>query len=119
MTNKMLPLFIWATARMRGRVAIHRPNHAEVVCELRRVGEQAADLKPALAVLAKTKWRLHEVPDRPAIRAHLRVAYIRFSMESGQGWLRIKSVDLARTAIHEKENGMSCPRLKMRRLGAQ
>ena len=58
-----------AARGMRGRIGVHRADHAQIVREPGRVREQAADLQPALAVLGERERRLHQVADRAAVGA--------------------------------------------------
>jgi len=91
---------------MRRGVGMHRANHAKVVGMACGVGKEAADFESALAMLGELERRLHEMPDRAAIRADLRIALIRLAVILFQSRFRIKGVHLARPAVHEEEHAI-------------
>src|ERR1044071_7011460 len=92
---------------MRCRIGVHRTQDANVIGELRRVWKEAADRQTTLATGLERKWRLHQMPNRPAIgpnRFHL--SGIRPPVKFGQRRLRVERVHLAGRAIHKQKNDM-------------
>ena len=104
------------TARgMRCRVGVHRANDAKIIRKFGGVRKQAADLQSALPMPLKFEWRLHDVPDGPAVRTDLfHISLVRRPMETAQGWFGIECVDLTGSAVHEQENDTFGFRRKVR-----
>ena len=98
---------------MSRRVCMHRADHAQIIRVPGCVRKQAADRQPALPMLRELKRRLHQMPHRPSVRSHLRIAHIRLPMKLLQRRFRIKRVHLARPAIHEQEHAVLRLRRKM------
>ena len=106
-----------ATRCVRGRVGVHRADHAQLVGKTGGMRKEAADLETALTMLSECEWRLHQPPDRAAVGADRRWALIGRVVVSRERRLVVEGVDLARGAIHEQEDHALCACRKMRRLG--
>ena len=104
---------------MGGRIGIHGANDAQVVGPFGRVGEEAADLQAAPAVLAEGKGALHQVADGPVVGTDLQGALVGSPVKTGQSRLGIEGVHLAGSSVHEEKHGMLGLGREMRRLGGQ
>ena len=94
------------SARMGGGVGMHGADDAQIIGELRSVGEQAADLESAAAVMTELERRLHEFADGATVGADLGIAAVGLAIPLGECGFRIEGVDLTRPAIHEEEHAV-------------
>src|SRR5437879_3544529 len=79
--------------------------------------EKAADGKTASSIVAELERRLHQIADRPVVRADYQQSFVRRPVVLRQRRLGIKGVDVARRAVHEQKNGMLGLGWKVRRFG--
>jgi hypothetical protein len=102
---------------MRGRIGVHRSDHAQIVGETGGVREQAADLEPALSIPGEGERRFHQVANRAAIGADRGWAPIRCPVVLFERGLAVERVYLTGSAIHEEEHNVLGACRKVRRLG--
>src|SRR4051794_12531338 len=95
-------------------VAAQAVDDAQVVGVLSDVGEEIGNPQAALAVLLELPGGSHE---RFALAAATRIAG--FAVIGEETRFVVKGIDIARAALHEKENDALGAGEEMRRLGRQ
>ncbi len=88
---------------MGSRIGVHRADDAQIVRKPGSMGEQAADLHPALTVLREPERRFHQVADRTAVGADRRLSAVGCPVVPRQCGFVVEGVDLARAPFMNKK----------------
>ena len=98
---------------------VHTANEAEIVGDLRGVGQQFAEIHAALAVLLELPRAAEELAAGFVSKAVLDVAGVVHAVAALQLGLGVCEVHVARAAVHEEGNHRLGPGRKVRLLGLQ
>ena len=83
---------------------VHRANHAQVVNNAGRLGQELGDLRAALAVPGKFPGAAEELLAGPVDEAEGDLAAVIRPMQPAQLGLGVKQVDVRRSPVHEQRD---------------